>query len=89
MARRNQSHHSTRYLFSENDTSEKKFPELYPQRENCCGCGACSAICPVKAIEMLPDEEGFLYPSIHADLCVCCYQCLKICVFKQDQKGAN
>ena len=66
---------------------EKKLPELCPEREACCGCGVCSAICPVHAIEMRPDKEGFLYPVVQENVCIRCYQCLKICVFKQDQKA--
>jgi ferredoxin len=33
---------------------------------------------------MLPDEEGFLYPSINNDLCAECGQCVKICSFKDN-----
>ena len=31
---------------------------------NCCGCQACVSICPVHAIEMKENEEGFLYPVV-------------------------
>ena len=68
------------------DTNKKALPELYQKREECCGCSACFAVCPVKAIEMLPDEEGFLYPAVQANQCVRCYQCLSVCSFKTDQK---
>ena len=37
---------------------------LYDKKENCCGCFACYSICSQKAIQMQPDEEGFLYPII-------------------------
>lgn len=79
-------HQSTRYLSIETDSHTKVLPELYTKREACCGCSACFSICPVNAIEMLPDEEGFLYPVVHADRCVRCYQCLSVCGFKIDQK---
>lgn len=45
----------------------------------CTGCGACVSICPKKAITMLPDEEGFLYPSVNQDLCISCDLCEKRC----------
>ena len=35
--------------------------ELSSKKE-CCGCAGCSQICPVDAIEMKMDKEGFLYP---------------------------
>lgn len=77
-------HQSTRY---KNRTVENKaLPELYQKRENCCGCSACYTICPKKAIEMEADEEGFLYPTVDAKLCIGCCMCLKVCAFKDDQK---
>ncbi len=45
----------------------------------CCGCGACYNICPAQAITMEYDEEGFLYPQIHEELCVSCGKCKKAC----------
>jgi ferredoxin len=33
-------------------------------KEDCCGCGACKAVCPLGIIKMKQDEEGFLYPEI-------------------------
>ena len=47
--------------------------------DECCGCTACHASCPVQAIEMKPDFEGFLYPSIDVDKCIDCGLCLKVC----------
>ena len=64
----------------------KPLPELYEARENCCGCTACFAVCPVGAIEMEPDDEGFLYPTVDAERCVRCYRCLSVCAFKADQR---
>lgn len=65
---------------------EKALPEIYKKRENCCGCTACYAICPVQAIKMLPDEEGFLYPVVDAEKCIRCYKCLSVCAFKEAQR---
>ena len=78
-------HKSTRYKNKEKSSSTKPLPELYENRENCCGCSACYAICPVHAISMEPDEEGFLYPTVDADKCIRCYKCLSVCAFKPDQ----
>lgn len=63
----------------------KEIPVLFDAKENCCGCTACYAICPVRAIEMLPDEEGFLYPRINEEMCIGCHKCVTICAFKSDQ----
>ena len=60
----------------------KKIPVLYKSKEECCGCAACFAICSREAISMIEDEEGFEYPKIDEQKCVCCYQCIKTCPMK-------
>ena len=52
---------------------------------SCCGCGACEASCPTKAIAIDYDEEGFLYPSVDRGLCVHCGKCLTVCAFRADK----
>lgn len=77
---------STQYKNKEKNSNTKLLPVLYVNKENCCGCSACYAICSVKAISMEPDEEGFLYPTISAEKCVRCYRCISVCAFKVDQE---
>lgn len=36
------------------------------------------------AITMLPDEDGFLYPVVDAEVCIRCYKCLSVCDFKAE-----
>lgn len=49
-------------------------------KENeCTGCGACFNKCPVQAIRMQENREGFLFPQIDESACVHCGQCLNIC----------
>lgn len=57
--------------------NERMIPKLYKDR--CCGCTACYVVCPVNAIFMEADEEGFLYPKVCAKTCIRCYQCVKVC----------
>ena len=57
----------------------------------CCGCTACYASCPTKAITMHPDEvEGFLYPRVDEEKCIDCGKCLQVCKdvrpYKEEQK---
>lgn len=52
--------------------------------EKCCGCGACEQVCPQKAIELKPNEEGFLYPVLNKSLCVECGLCKKICAYDNE-----
>lgn len=44
----------------------------------CTGCTACASICPVAAISMEPDHEGFLRPKI-GDTCILCRKCERVC----------
>lgn len=77
-------HGSTRFRngpLVQNETV-KSLPELYTHREKCCGCSACVYLCPVDAISMEPDEEGFDYPVIDASICIRCYKCMDACAFK-------
>ena len=48
-------------------------------KEDCCGCAACSNICPQSCIEMKEDSEGFLYPLVDALRCTQCGACTKHC----------
>lgn len=58
-------------------------PELFRSREECCGCTACAAACPVRAISMEPDDHGFPYPAIDDERCIGCGICASICPFKK------
>ena len=56
--------------------------KLFESKDNCCGCGSCVNICPQKAISMVEDEYGYLYPSVNESLCIECGLCTKVCRFK-------
>lgn len=61
-------------------------PELFLKKEDCCGCTACYSICPVNAINMLADDEGFFYPEIDTKKCIGCKKCINVCAFKATKK---
>lgn len=45
----------------------------------CTGCGSCAALCPSAAIQMQPDEHGFLHPAVEAAACTDCGLCARKC----------
>lgn len=45
----------------------------------CTGCSACQNICPVNAITMQPNAEGFIMPVIDENKCIDCGKCERQC----------
>lgn len=48
-------------------------------KNNCTGCGTCSAVCPAGCIQIQPTNKGFLKPVIDLDKCRKCRLCVKAC----------
>lgn len=55
---------------------------MLPSISNNVRCQVQKTICLKRAISMVEDEEGFEYPQIDENKCVCCYQCIKVCPIK-------
>ena len=55
-------------------------------KNHCCGCGACSQVCPKNAITMKPNLQGFLYPSVDRKKCIQCGKCIHYCSFNRNEK---
>ncbi len=53
----------------------------YPDIFRCYSCNACKESCPVSAISMQEDKEGFSYPVVNQDKCIHCDTCKKACVY--------
>lgn len=61
--------------------------ELFHEKKNCCGCGACYSICPKNAIKMTEDQNGFIYPQIDKDKCVQCGLCKTVCNYQKTHEA--
>lgn len=51
----------------------------FVEKKYCTGCAACANICPVNAIKMVEDKNGFKFPQINEKLCTGCGLCYKKC----------
>ncbi len=47
--------------------------------KSCFGCAGCVDICPVEALKIVKDENGFYVPSLQAEQCIDCGKCVKSC----------
>ncbi len=56
--------------------------KILEDMSKCCGCGACFNRCPVNAINMLMNEEGFLEPKVDSKVCIKCGACIQVCPTK-------
>lgn len=58
---------------------------MIKNKKDCCGCTACSSVCPQKCIVMQEDNEGFKYPQIDQSKCTDCGLCEKVCPVKKEK----
>jgi len=47
--------------------------------EECTSCSACANSCPVDAIRMTEDKDGFLKPAVNFVKCLNCGKCVRAC----------
>src|SRR5574344_1738111 len=48
-------------------------------KQNCTSCMACYSSCPVNAIKIIKDGDGFYYPEIDTSKCIKCGLCENRC----------
>lgn len=52
----------------------------------CCGCGACASECPVEAIDIKRNNDGFFRARVDNEKCINCGKCVNVCPFnKRDE----
>lgn len=58
-------------------------------KSHCCACMACAQICPKACIDIVEDEEGFLYPKVNQTECINCGLCESVCQFLSNNENAH
>ena len=66
-----------------------KSNNLVKNKKYCCGCGLCMSKCPKKAISMVEDETGFLFPKIDESKCVDCHVCVINCPYQNNNNNVS
>lgn len=79
--------HCDNTVIKKEDAMTHLLGTLESEKKQCTGCGACLNICPVNAIHMEKNGQGFLYPAIDPDVCIDCKRCEKICPKLQAYQG--
>lgn len=54
---------------------------------NCSGCGACFNVCPVGAIKIVSNQEGFKVPLVDNNKCIGCKLCDNVCPYLKNEKS--
>ncbi len=52
--------------------------------EECCGCLSCVKVCPLNAISVEQNENGFFLPKLDTSKCVHCWKCTKVCQYAEN-----
>ncbi len=60
-------------------TFEKKSVNIISDINNCTGCGCCVNVCPMDALRIEYNHEGYLRPVLSKTACVNCGKCIKSC----------
>lgn len=72
---------SAEWLLQALDFGDRKVPEhiAVHHAEECCGCSACAAACPLGCVRMTYDAVGCEYPDVDETLCIGCGKCIAAC----------
>lgn len=57
-------------------------------KKECNGCCACVDVCPVDAIRLVTDDEGFWYPQVDQEKCIDCSLCDQVCPELQSKSAS-
>ena len=76
-------------IYSLNETEEAKNQNIYTYNSLCCGCGLCKEACPVSAINIKINEQGFYQSFVDDTLCLNCGKCVSVCPVQQHKEAID
>ena len=62
---------------------------LIKNEKDCCGCAACSSVCPVQCITMVEGTLGHVFPKVDTKKCIGCNQCEMVCPILKPAKNTE
>ena len=74
--------YTSRFPYEPHRPYERFRGRPYFHEEDCMGCGACSQVCPARAIELkdgIKNNKGIRTLTVHWDICIFCGQCQANC----------
>lgn len=63
------------------DNKAMKNSQPFLITDMCCGCGACTAVCPTNAVSIEFNSQGFWHYKVDTDTCIHCGSCQKVCPY--------
>lgn len=76
-------------IYSLNESEETETQNIYTYNSLCCGCGSCKEVCPVSAINIKMNEQGFYQSFVDDALCVNCGKCISVCPVQQHKNATD
>lgn len=76
-------------IYSLNESEETETQNIYTYNSLCCGCGSCKEACPVSAINIKMNEQGFYQSFVDDTLCVNCGKCISVCPVQQRKEATD
>lgn len=71
------------------ELEEVETQNIYTYNSLCCGCGTCKEVCPVSAINIKMNEQGFYQSFVDDTLCVNCGKCVSVCPVQQRKEATD
>ncbi len=73
------------------EASEKALIKKHILQTNslCCGCGVCKNVCPVNAVEINMNTDGFYHAEVNGNVCISCGKCVSVCPMEAENSFKN